>query len=855
MDDFENSYKDAVEAGQRNLRASKLLSNWCFHAEFVRSPGRGMIEAETNLPIGHMGVQCKFSKMNSMQAWLLEDAAYDFYKNNCKNCDKRVPVGIPNIMDFIGPREKVAENRRRVRQEEEALRKQKQSHRQDERSKLRYKLTLEETFVLDLLDELDREGVARDDPRLEELANLAPETFSRKIVQQLLPIVLNENLPYSIPAAKAMLKASLEPDEKVSVAVRLISSYEMSSAAIDVILSGAEKLSNNDLRMIVHRFVSIALEPPPSSSFGRNHRVIINAVPFHSLFQKRYSEICGEIDLLLNDTNPGAIGGGVAIILASDNAELLKKHARKIISTLMRRRTLLPSERRDSSAIYYLREAASKLLEIFPDLADTIIQSYLADNDSVGREEASKIYRSVLKSNYREVAKIGDAQRIAFKRLLWIAMQTPEDGMSDAGQFFRHSWDEFSKLGSEFFYELVGAAATLSQRYEDVDAERPLEFSSEVLEEMDRRNRRASIENLQAALIEWAAIGAKSKGREGVEDFLKLYRNLPQEQAQMRGKMISHFSKLLSGVESITLVLSDWYRALMDESAVVRCSAVQAWEKVPYALVKNFPDLFLESISVLLADPYVIVHRAAVRTLRHRPFPKEKRNFINGGLWNLVLHYSKKGKQEEFVVDCLDALVFLCLSPEEKKGSIGSFISGILIDLEGHALYHAIDRLHYGFEDVPGFVKVALKSIQSGYTRSISIDDCASVILKTSHFELKGCVDEMRNAFFSLKPFKPNNFFESLLYSAALSKAGEYAVVSTCLRELITSIPAEARNEQWRLEVDLVATASDIENAIETGNELGELIESWGKTVINLECENEERSKLRNIPPSFFFED
>ena len=37
MDDFEADYKKAIEAGQRNLRATKLLRNWCFHAELARS--------------------------------------------------------------------------------------------------------------------------------------------------------------------------------------------------------------------------------------------------------------------------------------------------------------------------------------------------------------------------------------------------------------------------------------------------------------------------------------------------------------------------------------------------------------------------------------------------------------------------------------------------------------------------------------------------------------------------------------------------------------------------------------------------------------------------------------------------
>ncbi|MCH6987395.1 hypothetical protein EFK26_24960 [Escherichia coli] len=88
MDDFEDKkrFEEAIEAGQRNLRAVHLLSNWCSHSEFIRSEGRGMIEAETGLPIGHMGVQCKFVKQSSMLSWLLEDSVYSFYKQNCKHC-------------------------------------------------------------------------------------------------------------------------------------------------------------------------------------------------------------------------------------------------------------------------------------------------------------------------------------------------------------------------------------------------------------------------------------------------------------------------------------------------------------------------------------------------------------------------------------------------------------------------------------------------------------------------------------------------------------------------------------------------------------------------------------------------
>lgn len=855
MDDFEDDYKKAIEAGQRNLRATKLLNNWCFHAEFVRSPGRGMIEASTGLPIGHMGVQCKFSKKNSMHCWLLEDAVYDFYQNNCLGCEERVPVGIPNIIDIVGPREKAAKERKKVREEEERERKQKQTDRQQERAKLRYELSLEETFVFDLLDDLDQEEIAKDDPRLEQLANLAPETFTRKVIDHLLPAVLHEYLPYSISAAKALLRAPLEPEEKLSVAVRLVSSYEKSPAAIDAILLDAEKLAPCDLTKVLRRFVSMALGPPPGIHLGGSEPIRLDAAPILSLFQKRRAEICSEVDALLSDANPEKIGAAVQIILATDSDELISRHTRSIFAKLMRRRTLLPGERRDSSVLYYLREAASKCLERFPQQTDEMIQSFLIGGDDTGREEAHRTYRSVLTHHFRKKPQIDTAQKIAFKRLLWAAIESPEDGLDDAGQFFRHSRDEFAQLAVEHFDDLIGAAATLSERYDQVDTQTSLELTDDMLSHIDKGNKRRAIDSLQAALIEWAAVGAKSKGREGIENFLELYRSLPEDQTQMRGNMIVHVSRLLTGVESLTLVLSDWYRALMDESTVVRASAVQAWEDVPYALVKNFPDLFFEAFSVLLTDSYVIIHRSTVHALRRSPFPKEKRSLIKRGLWNLIVYYSQESKQESFVVDCIDAFAVLCLSPEERKGKLGQLLSDILLSLEGIALYHAVDRLHYGFEDVPGFAKVALKSIQDDYTRSISIDDCASAILRTPPNELQKCVDDIKKAFEALRPFRPEGFNEALLYAAALTKAGNHGAASTCFRELMASIPVEDRYEQWRLEAALVATASEIEHAIGGGEAFVELTEKWRSLLSDLGKENEERAKLRDFPPSFFFED
>ncbi|HGU9769216.1 TPA: hypothetical protein ACNFOQ_000736 [Morganella morganii] len=856
MDDFEDKkrFEEAIEAGQRNLRAVKLLSNWCSHSEFIRSGGRGMIEAETGLPIGHMGVQCKFVKQNSMLSWLLEDSVYSFYKENCKDCNRRVPVGFPNILEFVGPIEKADEERSLARKEGERQRKQKQLNRQQERAVLRLALTLEETFVLDLLDELDQEDIEGDDPRLEQLANLAPETFTKKIIEHLLPAVLHEKLPYSTPAAKALIKTSLSQTEKLAIAVYLVNNHEYFPSIIEVILLEVENLSENDFINVLYHFVRMAIESPPGMMFDTFEQNEINKAPIQSLFKKRQADIFDVVNEYIKDNHRGKIQAAVEIILATDSDELLLSHIRSIFAKLMRRRTLLPEERRDSSVLYYLREAATKCLDRFPEESDKAIQAYLADKDNIGRNEAYRAYRSVLRHNYRKKGGIGKTQKIAFRRLLWAAVENPEDGMDDAGQFFRHSWDEFAELAVDNFDDLIGAAATLSEKYEELDKEKILEIKERFLDHLDKSNKRNAIDGLQGALIEWAAIGAKSRGCEGIEDFLNLYRSLPKEQTQMRGNMITHVSKLLTGVESLTQVLSDWYRALMDESTLIRARAVQAWEDVPYDLVKNFPDLFFEAYSVLLLDQYVMVHKYAVRSLSRRSFPDEKRRLVRDRLWNLICHYAQPDKQDDFVVECIDVFASLCLSDEERKGQIGLLLSNILLSLKGSALYDAINRLRYYFDDVPGFVKVALKAIQDEYTRSISIDGCISVILRAPHDELRNCKEDLQKAFNALKPFKPQQFIEALVYVTALSKFGDNATATACFKELLEEIPKDDRNIQWKLKAALVTEAARIEHYIGVCEPYAELIEKWNGLTTDLEKENAERAKLRNFPPSFFSE-
>jgi hypothetical protein len=128
-----------------------------------------------------------------------------------------------------------------------------------------------------LIDELDADDIPRDDPRLEQIANLAPEVFGQKVIDHLLPAAIHEHFPYSTYAAKALIGASLEPDKKIGVAVRLLDSYVKSPEAVDYVLAQPDKLDRESLSKVVSRFVSMAVPPPPSLSFGGEAREYDNA--------------------------------------------------------------------------------------------------------------------------------------------------------------------------------------------------------------------------------------------------------------------------------------------------------------------------------------------------------------------------------------------------------------------------------------------------------------------------------------------------------------------------------------------------------------------------------------------------
>ena len=114
---IEKRIDEAIAIGEANKRIIGLAQNWCAHLRVEHRGGVGMVEASTGLPIGMRALTCPYARGPGFAGMDLEFVALDFYDRNCATCSERKPVGLPNLTELVGRRD-----RDRARREAEEAR-------------------------------------------------------------------------------------------------------------------------------------------------------------------------------------------------------------------------------------------------------------------------------------------------------------------------------------------------------------------------------------------------------------------------------------------------------------------------------------------------------------------------------------------------------------------------------------------------------------------------------------------------------------------------------------------------------------------------------------------------------------
>ena len=91
----------AIQIGEENAVILQLCQNFCVNLQVERFGGTGMVEVATGLPIGSRSFKCQHASAGGMAGMDLRMIALDFFDRNCKGCEKRVPVRMPNLSDVV----------------------------------------------------------------------------------------------------------------------------------------------------------------------------------------------------------------------------------------------------------------------------------------------------------------------------------------------------------------------------------------------------------------------------------------------------------------------------------------------------------------------------------------------------------------------------------------------------------------------------------------------------------------------------------------------------------------------------------------------------------------------------------
>ena len=853
MEDFsQERMNDLVLHGNKNQSTAQRFQNWCRNARIVRSGGIGLVEQLTGVPIGHMGIECDHAPESGMHSWNLEDAAINFYLANCANCDKRSPGTGPSIEPLIQDYQKSEKKRREAEHSRKAHEEQQQAEKLAQIECLRIPGDSLANQIVDLLVAIVEKADDKNTDALVELASLAPETFPIHIIEFMKAQVDNGNHRLELPAARTLLVLPIPEDVQQKLTVKVASKHSPDACISKFLQETAHKLSNAEIGAVLPNCSLLArpvggfpyLEPQSNSgpllAIAEHHPKVVMLI-LEQWLKSRSN--------FLMDAAFRAIS-----VLTVTNSEIVEPFVRDVVAKLLRRRYLLPGYDRESASdrLQVLRSTARRLFRSFPTQGDNALQSLLMGADKTALSEAARVYSGVLEKEWNEaVNNPGEAEKIAFRRILWMAVDDPVDSMdNNATHFFSHVRSELLPIAANHVDGILGAAATLSSRLDDQESEQLLDVPNTGLEALERHRKRNAICLFQANLIAWAFRAVAGQGLAGVQRVLTFYEALPGTEIEMRASVVEHLWKLMTNTETVTAVIPHLYGAMTSPEALVRGSAARSVSEVSHEVRRDLPGLIFEVYLVLLSDPNVYVHKRAARSVKVYDFPENLKGNVAWWLVVLIKFYIQKGNEQSFVVDVLRKYVQGCLTDTQLSGDHGRFVISIIDQLDEVYLDSALNSLGHQLTNTPGIVRLCIKALGRSFVDYHGRDRALQILdIVPSEF-LNSSVTHLLEAaptFATTRPYVTNSLIVLLCKAGCWNEAREVCTdvlsnIGDTRRELLLRYHYEGLRQVCEFECGRAREAIS----------LTEANQHWSSLQKETKDEEADRDARKSFRPFFF---
>ncbi len=837
----EQRIDNAIEAGKKNRRAKKLVENWCSHARVVKFGGTGLIEAQTGLPIGHHSIECDYAEARGIATWLIADAALDFHDRNCVGCAHRAPVRFPNLIELLKVRH---EQRQRRQIEERRLAKEVADAlavRHERRQALRCQLDALGATVIDHLDALDRESSGEAREALLNTARLAPEVFATPLVEHCFSLLEARERWFDDTGLKLLQELRVDPARLTRCALLCLGQHSSVDLAAAIVEANLRHVDEALIEKALPALVLLAL--PPHTLLMTERRLVPG--PLLAVHRAYPKPVEVTINKLFREGGVSAlrIACRAMIVLSEQDRSIAARFARSIATKLARSDHFQNEENFSDEVddlVHDMREALAKAIQQAPDETDALIVKFLEGARGQGQAQLYGAYREVLhvRRRQREAVTLTRAHTVSIKRLLWVATTSQEEEVTKELQYaFSSSPGELVALAREEIDGLLGAALLLDDRLNAQDTQSKV-AGADTLTALEMWSERNTLYHLRTRFICWAAEGAAAD-REASEKYMALLAGVPVERESMRATLLEAASSITSTPEGLAIVLPALYSAMVGISNRMRAAAAALLEDMDYQRKDDLPELVLEALVMQLSDPYVIVHRAAVKALDGIELPEGLTSNAMRALWTLILVYADDRKADDFLMQCIRIFINRYASKQQLKGKVGQYLISLMHKMRPYVVSRELGFLGRVLESNDAFALLLLhlaKNPEASEYDEKRIFDAMS--------KLPSVVGANRAAFEAAATAISGR--QHLAFIEVLTRAGAWEEAARVAEAAYAKIPDTNWHRPRRLAAKLDRIATSFERAIAAGEvkTLQGLATEWRDTCAEIEqdrAKNEER--------------
>ncbi|MCR6662606.1 MAG: hypothetical protein NVV60_05525 [Luteimonas sp.] len=671
---------------------------------------------ETGLPIGHHAMVCDFASASGMATWLLEESAVRFHDANCVGCPHRVPVVLPNIAMLVARRDADRQDAEARAQDAQRVKEAALQARTALRAELRAGLPVLAKAFMDDLDRLDAERNEQAETRLVESARLAPEILVPALTDYLFSVLEGDD-HWLETAALTILAHTPDQRRLVRCAMKCLrEGYALEVAAATVTLR-LNHIDATDVPEAVMRLAYVA--SPPRSELGRPHHDDGDPIPLTQVAD-RFSEAVerGLLALLSHRDRlrVGVASRAMGVLIARD-INWIRPFLRPMAAHLSRLDFLIEFERESElrPIAHDFKVALAHAFLADPDLADEELMRQFESASDDGEGRVAGVYEHVLRHAHRdrEVKPVIDAAHtkafgVAIRRLAVLSSTSENYEVSQQVlSAFRRQSAALAPAAKAAMDMLLGTAAVLDSKLQAPEPEPSVLTPPNPLEEMEKASRRSRLWHLRAVLLELAIHGALAdvEGLTRFEAFLS-QRGLLGD--TFEAAIMREIAPLLATTIGLKTMLPYLYSAMVGASVAGRAAAAETLKDIGSQRFSDLPDLVADSLVLMLFDPYVIVHKAAVQALGRLRLPAHFHRLMSSALDNLIVAY-RGGNDPEFLLECIEAKVKTFRDEGPLPEAQGQVLMALIGELEPSVLLRSGHRFFLRqFQHLDGWAALIL---------------------------------------------------------------------------------------------------------------------------------------------------